>query len=68
MTSHRAMQDKVGSLEIGKQFDALLVDCSDGATFDCFVGDTALDAFEKFLNLGDDRNISQVWVKGARIK
>ena len=62
------MQDKVGSLEIDKQFDALLVDCSNGATFDCFEGDTELDAFEKFLNLGDDRNVSQVWVKGARIK
>lgn len=71
-------QDKVGSLEVGKQFDCLVIDCgrfSLDATgqkdselpFDIYPDDTRLDWFEKFVQLGDDRNIKQVYVNGHQI-
>ncbi len=57
-------QDLVGSFAVGKQFDALLVDTAGGAAFDCYEGDSMEDRFQKFINLGDDRNIRAVWVQG----
>eukprot|EP00955_Chlamydomonas_euryale_P106989 365738-Chlamydomonas_euryale.AAC.28 len=55
------VQDKVGSFEVGKEFDALLVDVNvPGGPFDIFDGDSMEDQFEKFINLGDDRNIVEV--------
>jgi hypothetical protein len=33
-----------------------------------FEGDTLEDQFEKFINLGDDRNIVEVYVAGACVK
>ncbi|KAK9853899.1 hypothetical protein WJX84_011060 [Apatococcus fuscideae] len=56
-----------GTLEVGKSFDALRVDTQNSAAFDVFAADTPLDAFQKFVNLGDDRNISTVWVRGQEI-
>lgn len=64
-------QDKVGSFEVGKEFDALLVDVNvPGGPFDIFDGDSMEDQFEKFINLGDDRNIVEVgtclqWMSGC---
>lgn len=31
-------------------------------------GDTFEERFEKFINLGDDRNIAEVWVAGAQVR
>ena len=56
-----------GTLEVGKSFDALRVDTRNSAAFDIFTADTPLDAFQKFVNLGDDRNIRTVWVRGQEI-
>ncbi len=51
-------------MEEGKEFDALLVDVNvPGGPFDIFDGDTMEDQFEKFINLGDDRNIVEVYVQ-----
>jgi guanine deaminase len=59
----------VGSFEEGKEFDALLVDVNaEGGPFDIFDGDTIEDQFEKFINLGDDRNIIEVYVQGVMVK
>jgi cytosine/adenosine deaminase-related metal-dependent hydrolase len=59
----------LGSLQPGKLFDALLVDTGvAGSAFDVFPGDTLLQRFEKFINLGDDRNVVGVWVDGRRVK
>ena len=41
------LQDKIGSFEVGKEFDALLVDCTGGETFDLFPDDGPRNAFEK---------------------
>ncbi len=60
---------QVGTFEEGKEFDALLVDVNaEGGPFDIFDGDTIEDQFEKFINLGDDRNIIEVYVQGMRVK
>ena len=59
------LQNQVGSFEIGKDFDALMIDASSGNTFDIFPSDSLLEIFEKFVNLGDDRCIRAVWVQGG---
>ncbi|KAI8851854.1 hypothetical protein BC829DRAFT_424950 [Chytridium lagenaria] len=73
--------DRVGNFVKGKEFDALLVDLSaglqgeiidlsnatNGGPLDIFPHDDITTAFEKFIFLGDDRNISQVWVQGKRL-
>lgn len=56
-----------GTLETGKAFDALRVDTRNAAAFDVFPADTPMDAFQKFINLGDDRNIKAVWVGGKLV-
>ncbi len=58
-------QAKIGSFAVGKEFDALMVDAACGASFDVFAGDSTVDHFQKFINLGDDRNIRAVWVQGG---
>ncbi|GAX82583.1 hypothetical protein CEUSTIGMA_g10009.t1 [Chlamydomonas eustigma] len=63
------IDNQVGSFEEGKEFDALLVDVNaEGGPFDIFDGDTIEDQFEKFINLGDDRNILEVYVQGVMVK
>lgn len=59
--------DTVGTFAPGKEFDALLIDTHGGATFDVYPSDTLEDLFQKFCNLGDDRNISAVWVQGKQV-
>lgn len=63
------IEHQVGTFEEGKEFDALLVDVNaPGGPFDIFDGDTMEDQFEKFINLGDDRNIIEVYVQGTLVK
>eukprot|EP01023_Acetabularia_acetabulum_P063446 TRINITY_DN7966_c1_g2_i1.p1 TRINITY_DN7966_c1_g2~~TRINITY_DN7966_c1_g2_i1.p1 ORF type:complete len:449 (-),score=90.11 TRINITY_DN7966_c1_g2_i1:70-1416(-) len=57
-----SLENEVGSFEVGKQFDALLIDFGDN--IDIFENDTDEDQFQKFINLGDGRNILMTWVKG----
>ncbi len=60
------MADRVGTFEVGKEFDALLVDTCLGGTagpFDVFPGEDDEQRFEKFINLGDDRNLAEVYVQ-----
>ncbi|KAN0065728.1 hypothetical protein ACQY0O_000858 [Thecaphora frezii] len=68
-----SMASKIGSLDPGKEFDALLVHTTSqwgpsGYTGNpgCFVeeDDTLADVFEKWLFTGDDRNIGTVFVRG----
>ncbi len=59
----------LGALRPGALFDALLVDSeAAGGPFDVFPGDSLLQRFEKFVNLGDDRNVAGVWVGGRRVR
>lgn len=59
--------DKVGTFALGKEFDALVIDTHNGAAFDVYPSDTLEDLFQKFCNLGDDRNIAGVWVQGKQV-
>lgn len=61
--------DKViGNFEVGKQFDALLIGTDvKESPFDVFEDDTLEDVVQKFLYMGDDRNIKKVFVNGKLI-
>ncbi|EGX96796.1 Guanine deaminase [Cordyceps militaris CM01] len=62
--------DEVGDFAVGKQFDALLVDVthtSGGITAPLEEADTLRTILEKFIMTGDDRNITQVYVRGRLI-
>ncbi|KIW29882.1 guanine deaminase [Cladophialophora immunda] len=75
------MEDRVGSFEVGKQFDALLVDMSDpyhnaSGRFDAVhtmmdgesqSADGIRSVWEKWVMSGDDRNLRKVWV-GGKVK
>jgi guanine deaminase len=61
--------DQIGSLEPGKQFDALLIDpAAPGGPIDVFDGLTAAELFSKVVFLCDDRNIESVWVNGRKLQ
>lgn len=70
------LDHKIGNFDIGKEFDALLVDVyTKGGQIDKFEGtlqsnpdEYALDLLQKFIFVGDDRNIVQVYVKGEKVK
>lgn len=63
------LADRVGTFEVGKEFDALLVDTTvQGGPFDVFDDEEDEHAFEKFINLGDDRNLVEVYVQGVCVK
>eukprot|EP01088_Endostelium_zonatum_P016809 TRINITY_DN4698_c0_g2_i1.p1 TRINITY_DN4698_c0_g2~~TRINITY_DN4698_c0_g2_i1.p1 ORF type:complete len:529 (+),score=111.39 TRINITY_DN4698_c0_g2_i1:14-1600(+) len=54
-----------GNFEVGKVFDALVVDPDvEGTPFDVFDQDQVDNRFEKWLYLGDDRNIVKIFVQG----
>lgn len=59
---------KVGNFMPGKYFDAVVVDTgSEHGPLDLFDGEELENAFEKFLFLGDDRNIEKVFVGGKQV-
>ncbi|XP_070494047.1 guanine deaminase [Chironomus tepperi] len=73
-----AMDDKTGNFQIGKSFDALIIDAYAGAIDEFELPKsltdhlTSLDKFEKllqkFIYTGDDRNIINVFVDGRQVK
>lgn len=59
------LDDMIGNFEVGKEFDALLISPGKSSSpFDVFEDDTKEDVIQKFLYLGDDRNITEVYVAG----
>ncbi|CAH2095405.1 unnamed protein product [Euphydryas editha] len=69
------LNDKIGSFEVGKDFDALVIDLySKDSPIDKYDSSLAqeqeamLERVQKFVYLGDDRNIVQVYVKGIKVK
>ncbi|XP_078735269.1 guanine deaminase [Lampetra fluviatilis] len=62
------LEEVTGSLEVGKELDALLVDTeAPGSPLDIFPDDSWEDIIQKFLFLGDDRNILEVYVAGRDV-
>ena len=63
------LEEQIGSLEPGKAFDALLVDVGvEQSQIDLVETDGLSELLQKFLHLGDDRNIVGVWVQGRHTK
>ncbi|XP_067886702.1 guanine deaminase isoform X4 [Heterodontus francisci] len=57
-----------GNFEVGKDFDAVLVNTNvPNNPFEVFPNDTLQDIFQKFLFLGDDRNMVEVYVAGKQV-
>lgn len=73
-----SLGDKIGSFEVGKEFDALLIDVyALGGPVTRYEGFPPLapgqpqhaDALlQRFIHAGDDRNVKQVYVKGEKVK
>ncbi|CAF3197982.1 unnamed protein product [Rotaria socialis] len=62
------IDSQIGSFEVEKQFDALLIDCNvESQAFDYWKDDEMDILFEKWMNAGDDRNIAGVWVQGVKV-
>ena len=65
------MKDKIGNFEEGKRFDALVVDVRGVISADPGLwegeGDQTEAMLKKFVFLGDDRNIRQVFVDGKLV-
>ncbi|KAM3514601.1 hypothetical protein MY11210_001707 [Beauveria gryllotalpidicola] len=62
--------DEIGDFQVGKQFDALLVDMTDargGVNAPLEQDDTLRTMLEKFIMTGDDRNITRVYVQGRLV-
>lgn len=63
-----ALGDEIGSLEVGKQFDALVIDPAvKNGPIDLFDGLSTSEVFQKIVFLCDDRNIERVFVCGVEI-
>ncbi|CAL9708394.1 unnamed protein product [Knipowitschia caucasica] len=63
-----SLDGQIGNFEVGKDFDALRVNLLvPGGPIDLIQHEEAKVLVEKFLNLGDDRNIVEVFVAGRRV-
>lgn len=57
-----------GSISVGKQFDALVLDAhAPGSPVDVFDGQSRDDAFSKLFYGADDRNVVRVYVAGRLV-
>ncbi|CAL7936456.1 unnamed protein product [Xylocopa violacea] len=62
-----SIDQQVGNFEIGKEFDALVIDTSDGI-LNSLRDKTLEERFQQFIYSGDDRNIVEVYVNGCKVK
>ena len=61
--------DKVGTIQVGKYFDALVIDLAQAdGNLDLWPNESHTDLISKWIHLGDDRSISQVYVAGIEVK
>lgn len=57
-----------GDLSVGSVFDAIVVDPdAPNSPFDLYEGDAPIAAFQKWLQLGDDRNTNAIFVNGSQV-
>ena len=60
--------DIIGNFKIGKHLDCLVVDPeAAGGPIDIFPDEDIMEKFQKFLFLGDDRNIEHIFVDGMEV-
>ncbi|XP_072746241.1 guanine deaminase isoform X2 [Anoplolepis gracilipes] len=64
-----SIEDKVGNLVPGKEFDTLIIDLNTKSSLlDNFKDYTLEEKLQRFIYSGDDRNIVSVYVKGRKVK
>jgi len=64
-----SIEDKVGNLEPGKEFDALIIDLNaKDSLLDNFKDYTLEENFQRLIYSGDERNIISVYVNGRKVK
>lgn len=64
-----AIEHKVGNFNVGKEFDALIIDLNvTNSNVDYFGNLTTLELLQKFIYTGDDRNVLSVYVAGKQVK
>ncbi|XP_011870403.1 PREDICTED: guanine deaminase [Vollenhovia emeryi] len=64
-----SIEDKVGNLMPGKEFDALIVDLNaEGSLLDNLREYTLEENLQRFIYAGDERNIIAVYVNGRKVK
>lgn len=61
------MDHIIGTFRVGMEFDAIVLTSSSSFLPDFFPSDSLADKFQKLWILGDDRNISHVFVQGRRV-
>jgi guanine deaminase len=61
------LESKIGNFELGKSLDAILIDLDASRPIHTFDHDTLADKFEKFIYLGDDRHMLEIFVNGNAI-
>ncbi|MED6250232.1 hypothetical protein ATANTOWER_027265, partial [Ataeniobius toweri] len=63
-----SLDEQTGNFQVGKDFDALRVNvAAPGGPIDLIKYEEPQIRLEKFLNLGDDRNIVEVFVAGRKV-
>ncbi|XP_030581464.1 guanine deaminase-like [Archocentrus centrarchus] len=63
-----SLNDQTGNFEVGKDFDALRINvAAEDGPIDLIQPEKPKILLEKFLNLGDDRNIAEVFVAGKKV-
>lgn len=61
------MDKQIGNFEVGKEFDALIVDANIGFVNN-FENNTLEERLQRFIYSGSDRNIVEVYVNGRKVK
>ena len=62
------LENKIGNFKVGKEFDALVVNVhAPNGPIDAPENESPMDSFQRFLFIGDDRNITRVFVKGKQV-
>jgi len=59
------LENDLGSFGVGMQFDVCAIGRGTTDTFDGF--ESLATDFERYVNLGDDRNVAAVWVAGKKV-
>lgn len=63
------LDDMIGNFEVGKEFDAILVNTQvENTPIDIFDHDSVETQFEKYLFVGDDRNNEKIYVQGKEVR
>ncbi|XP_063908467.1 guanine deaminase [Zophobas morio] len=64
-----SLDDKIGNFQIGKSFDAVIVDLDvENSSVDYLSDCTPQELLQKLVFLGDDRNVIKVYVNGKIVK